>query len=746
MRNRSWSIRSRIVLLVVPPIVMLTVFWLIGTTLSARGSVNLLNANTALAAIVEPGRDVIAAVREERRLSAVLLGGRPTVAASLRDQRARTDMAVADFRRLAGDPDTRGALSDQAAERASEAIAAFQALSTVRAAVDTSVPDRARTLAGYDTVIGSVFHAFQPLSELDDPESTRLFRAASNVEFARELLARADAVVEAVSVTGRFTPADHAQFAQAVGARRVLLADAPAELNRERRATFAQLIAGPELTGLRAAEERVIEARTGVLPQATVDSWRAGFRAADERLRAHTDALDAALARRGSNVATTYYWRLGLTGAIGLAAILFSIVVTVRVGRSLIRRLRGLRGAALELAQQRLPAVVHRLRQGEDVDVAAEAPPLAFGDDEIGQVGNAFSHVQRTAVQSAIQEAGFRRGLNEVFLNIARRSQTLLHRQLAVLDRMERRATDPDELEDLFRVDHLATRMRRHAEDLVILAGATPGRKWRRPVPLVDVIRGAVSEVEDYARVQVTSVADGALVGRAVTDLIHLLAELLENATSYSPPHTKVNVTGEPVPNGFVVEIEDRGLGMTPDEIDAANARLRQPPDFDPANSARLGLFVVALLAARLDTQVTLRCSPYGGITTVVLVPRSLLDTPLAFPPPQRRAIGARPSPDLSLTGSVVAVPLAPAAVTTEPASDERAPEDATESRADGLPRRVRPAPAPARSTVDEPAPAPPQAQRSPTETRAMMSAFQAGTVRGRRDAQATVTDPEQEA
>jgi hypothetical protein len=269
--------------------------------------------------------------------------------------------------------------------------------------------------------------------------------------------------------------------------------------------------------------------------------------------------------------------------------------------------------------------VVSRLRQGVAVDVAAEAPPLRLGSDEIGQVGEAFNSVQRTAVASAVEEASVRQGMNEVFLNIARRSQTLLHRQLSLLDAMERRTSEPDDLADLFRVDHLATRMRRHAEDLVILAGAAPGRGWRNPVSVIDVVRGAVSEVEDYARVQVAQVGEGAVVGRAVGDIIHLLAELIENATSYSPPHTRVHVTGQLVPNGFVIEVEDRGLGMSAEAIAEANRRLAEPPEFDPANSARLGLFVVSQLAARHGVRVVLRSSPFGGVTAVALLPTDLV-------------------------------------------------------------------------------------------------------------------------
>ncbi|HWS35779.1 MAG TPA: ATP-binding protein, partial [Actinoplanes sp.] len=197
--------------------------------------------------------------------------------------------------------------------------------------------------------------------------------------------------------------------------------------------------------------------------------------------------------------------------------------------------------------------------------------------------------------------------------------------------------TDPQELEDLYRVDHLATRMRRHAEDLVILAGAAPGRGWRNPITMIDVVRGAISEVEDYKRIDVALMETSMIVGRAVGDVIHLLAELFENAASYSPPTTRVSVTGQVLPNGFAIEIEDRGLGMSHEAIETANRKLAQPPDFDPTESARLGLFVVARLATRQNIRVALRASAYGGITAIVLIPAELIagenDTEAPAPP-----------------------------------------------------------------------------------------------------------------
>ena len=333
--------------------------------------------------------------------------------------------------------------------------------------------------------------------------------------------------------------------------------------------------------------------------------------------------------------------------AVGAAGLLLTLLVTILLGRSINRRLTELRRSALTLAQEQLPAVVARLRRGESVDVAAEAPPIRVGSDEIGQVGQAIDAVRQTAIRSAIDEASIRQGVNDMFRNLARRNQSLLQRQLSVLDDMERRAVDPDVLEDLFKMDHLTTRMRRHAEGLIILSGAPPGRSWSAPVKLIDVMRGAVAEVEDYARVTVSTQARAALAGSAVTDVIHLLAELIENATSLSPPFTQVRVGGESVAHGFAIEIEDRGLGMTPQRLAELNERLANPPDLNPANTEQLGLFVVGQLARRHRISVVLRPSPYGGTTAVVLIPPDLIvdEGPAALSAGGAGAAGAAGAP-----------------------------------------------------------------------------------------------------
>ena len=239
--------------------------------------------------------------------------------------------------------------------------------------------------------------------------------------------------------------------------------------------------------------------------------------------------------------------------------------------------------------------------------------------------------MQQTAVQSAIDEARLRRGISDVFRNLAGRSQSLLHRQLTLLDGMERRATEPDELEDLFRIDHLTTRMRRHAEGLIILSGEAPARGWRQPVPLVDVLRAAVAEVEDYTRIRVLCRTSAAVAGHAVADVIHLIAELAENATVFSPPNTPVRIQGDVVGRGFAVEIEDRGLGISAARLEEINANLANPPQFDLSGSDRLGLFIAGQLAQRHEIKITLRPSVYGGTTAIVLIPTALVVDEDAF-------------------------------------------------------------------------------------------------------------------
>ncbi|MFJ3976991.1 nitrate- and nitrite sensing domain-containing protein [Streptomyces sp. NPDC090021] len=312
-----------------------------------------------------------------------------------------------------------------------------------------------------------------------------------------------------------------------------------------------------------------------------------------------------------------------INGALILLVLGVSLVGAFVMARSMIRSLRRLQDTATRVAQDRLPELVKQLSESDpqDVDTSVESVGL-HTRDEIGQVAAAFDDVHREAVRLAAEQALLRGNVNAMFTNLSRRSQGLIQRQLSLISELESREADPDQLSSLFKLDHLATRMRRNGENLLVLAGEEPGRRWTRPVPLVDVLRAAASEVEQYERVELASVPGTDVAGRVVNDLVHVLAELLENATSFSSPQTKVKVTGHALPDGRVlVEIHDTGIGLSPEDLAAINERLASPPTVDVSVSRRMGLFVVGRLSLRHGIRIQLRPSDSGGTTALVMLP-----------------------------------------------------------------------------------------------------------------------------
>ena len=307
---------------------------------------------------------------------------------------------------------------------------------------------------------------------------------------------------------------------------------------------------------------------------------------------------------------------------IGLV-LLVAIVGAVIVARSMVRTLSKMQHAAEDVAENRLPELVRTLSESDPQDVDTSVAPIGINTtDEIGHVARAFDQVHAQAVRLAAEQALLRGNINAMFTNLSRRSQGLIQRQLSMISELESREADPDQLASLFKLDHLATRMRRNGENLLVLAGEDPGRRWTRPVPLVDVLRAAASEVEQYERIELASVPTADVAGRVVNDLVHLLAELLENATSFSSPQTRVRVTGHALPDGRVlVEIHDTGIGLSPDDLAEINERLANPPVVDVSVSRRMGLFVVGRLSLRHGIRIQLRPSDSGGTTALVMLP-----------------------------------------------------------------------------------------------------------------------------
>lgn len=316
-----------------------------------------------------------------------------------------------------------------------------------------------------------------------------------------------------------------------------------------------------------------------------------------------------------------------LTGAIVVVALLAAFILAAMMARQMSRSMRRLRSSAFDIAEQRLPTLVDQLSRTDPgkVDTRVEPIPIT-SQDEIGEVARAFDQVHREAVRLAAEQALLRGNVNAIFTNLSMRNQSLIEGQLTLITDLENNEADPDQLENLFRLDHLATRMRRNGENLLILAGENPGRRWDQPVPLVDVLRAASSEVEQYERIELSGVSEAEIHGQAVTDLVHLLAELLENATTFSSPQTKVRVTATRLPDGRVmVEIHDKGIGLTAEDFADINHKLANPPTVDAAISQRMGLFVVGRLADRHSIRVQLRPSgEAAGTTSLVMLPDAI--------------------------------------------------------------------------------------------------------------------------
>ncbi|WP_328562866.1 nitrate- and nitrite sensing domain-containing protein [Streptomyces coelicoflavus] len=380
-----------------------------------------------------------------------------------------------------------------------------------------------------------------------------------------------------------------------------------------------------ELAGLESTDTsaRADLARQGITPE---NWWAVNTLKFDAYQKIESDLADKAVSE-ASTIADDAERDAYITGAAVVIALLAAFVLAGMVARGMSRSMRQLRNAAFGIAEQRLPMLVDQLSRTDPGRVDTRVQPIPItSTDEIGEVARAFDQVHREAVRLASEQALLRGNINAIFTNLSRRNQSLIEGQLSLITELENNEADPDQLENLFRLDHLATRMRRNGENLLVLAGEEPGRRWDQPVPLVDVLRAASSEVEQYERIELSGVPEAEIHGRAVTDLVHLLAELLENATTFSSPQTKVRVTATRLPDGRVmVEIHDKGIGLTAEDFADINHKLANPPTVDAAISQRMGLFVVGRLSDRHGIRVQLRPSgEQAGTTSLVMLPDAI--------------------------------------------------------------------------------------------------------------------------
>jgi hypothetical protein len=657
---RDWRLRSKLTAVLVIPAVAFLVLASFGIG-SLVGNARAFDNGRRLA---ELGREVTALVHElqaERDYSGARVERRSQEVDNLfGEQTPRVDQAAAAYR------DAEEPLYDDLGDRLRGKFDAVRAglndLGSLREGAGSSSLTARAIFNEYSRVIDQLLDLNDEIAEPGgDPDLAQSVTAFNDLSRAKEVTSQVRGILYALAFRKQFEFGGFQNFSALLAQQQTAFNTFQADASDTQRSEFASVVQGQAVLTVDRIQTGAVRSQSakGIDPS----RWLAASTTNMELLRSvESNLLDGVIDESGQLSSTAR--RDALRNALLIAIILgVALLALALVTRSMAQPLQRLRAGAIEIAQHRLPDAVERLRTNEVGELDAGVESLGIRSrDEIGQVAQAVDDIQEVAVRLATEQAALRRSIGDMFTNLARRSQTLIDRQLELIDDLERNETDPETLEHLFRLDHLATRMRRNAEDLIVLSGADPGRHWVQPMSLVDVVRAAAAEVEEYQRVEFLPLAELEVAGHAAVDVIHLLAELVENATAFSPPNTKVQIAGQAVPHGYVIEIEDRGLGMSDEELIQANDRLANPPEIDFALSRVLGLYVVGRLGQRHGIKVQLRHSWYGGVTALTLLPHALLVWPKVpqvipeaaravtpgrgeLPPPERGAQPAEPEP-----------------------------------------------------------------------------------------------------
>ena len=515
------------------------------------------------------------------------------------------------------------------------------------------------------------------------------------------------------------------------------------------RATLDQAIAG-ESVDINSLISDEGTAGIGVIGELTTT--------AATQLEQDAASLQAAATQEQADAESKQRLILIIAGAVVLAAAGIGLLVSRSITRPLSRLVRD----AEDMATTRLPDTVQDILEaplGEDVVMPELAEVSSAGGYEIAEVADALNTVQSSAADLAVEQAVLRRNISDSFVNLGRRNQNLLSRQLDSITEMEREETDPAELQKLFQLDHLATRMRRNAESLLLLAGLEPHRQWSAPVAIIDVLRGSLGEVEDYDRVEINRLDEATINGSAAADLTHLVAELLENALNFSPPGRNVQMVGNATPGGYTLRIIDNGVGMERADLAQANLRLAGGESFTVAPSRYLGHYVVGIQASRLGVKVALEDTPEGGVTAVIEL-TAVLHTEENERTEVRDLAGESFTPDrfaradeaeAETSPLTTEIPDSPAELdeTVAAVSAPAAPSAPVETTASGYTKRVRGANVPRTEVLsargdNADISLPDEAPASTADSmRSMLSGLQAGTERAQAEARADDTTEE---
>lgn len=645
-RLRDMPIWSKLGLIMIVPTIATVV---VGTSGLVDHVETLNNANRAgdLANLSSYSGDLVDSLQDERTAAVLLLGAdgtQPTAQYQEAYNRvnSRVDRDAAPYRQQRTEvedlPGSLETLLDGIDQN-------LQDLSGIRSQVFSGKLALTETVQAYEGLISDLLAIRDSATQLagDNDLSDRM-RAAAAVAREKEFLAARRVVVHrALGVKGgkRLTPALRTDYIASGTGQQQALQSFKAVATPDDAKFHDQTVAGGDRREAQNYTGWIDGNTTGDMRGAPFgpDQWEAAMTANAKLIRTVEKKLDGEVVAGADNLRSDVQRQVFLETGLLLSMLLLAILFAYLVARSMARSLRELRQGALSVAQYGLPQAVARLR---DPQVVGQLSPVQLANqiaeplpvrskDEFGQVTEAFNAVHLEAVRTAAEQAALRASVATMFVNLARRSQILVDRLIGHLDRLERGEEDPDRLAELFQLDHLATRMRRNDENLLVLAGADSTRVQREPAALIDVLRAAQSEVEHYTRIEFGVIdRDIEVSAHAVNDLVHLVAELFDNATAFSPPDSQVMVEARRVGDRSSLYVEDRGIGISAEQLHDLNERLATPPQVDVAVSRMMGLVVVARLASRHGVRVELRPGVDRGtvadvtLPTSVLVPRAL--------------------------------------------------------------------------------------------------------------------------
>ncbi|WP_228122354.1 sensor histidine kinase [Saccharothrix syringae] len=629
-RLRNWRLRSKLaVVLLVPALSTLTLAGLrLNTQLDdvelfgqVQRELQLSAQTAAVGDALQLERD--AAVR-------FVAGGRAENAAELVTRSSKVDVEVGRLRDVAA---STAGIDDAVLGSFQRALQSLDGLNALRNTVtNTRYPDVSVHTA-YGQILAAVSQVHRATaSSLSNETITPLSGANLALYSAKEQLSQQNAILLSTAERGEFAPGQANALRAAQSRLDAALTDFANTASQDNRQLLADTVSGPAVDGRnRLVQLSLVQQTEGsritIEPDQVLtlgEETAALLRTVAQNIERQADAAAVDLTEQARAAA----WR---DAALVAVALVIAFALMAFVARSMLTPLRVLRRTALDVARNRLPDAIKRIRQHRDPERAAEealVPVPIHTTEEVGQVARAFDAVQREAVRLAVEQVALRANVNDMFINLSRRSQALVERQITVIDRLEQDEQDPDQLASLFELDHLATQMRRNSENLLVLSGTTVNRRVTRPVPISEVLGAAVSEVEKYARIQIAPAPELKIQGRVVNDLAHLIAELLDNATAFSKPTTKVTVRAIETRRGEVsIRIHDRGVGMQEQDVVEANTKLADPPEVDVSVAREMGLYVVGQLAKRHNIRVTLSNNDdiEGGVTAQVVLPVDLL-------------------------------------------------------------------------------------------------------------------------